>query len=81
MGASGYLLKKAVIAELKAALQRVAGGEIYLSREISTRLRNNFPLQRDRPRPQPGRAVDRRVSARFSSLLPRAKPPRKSPSS
>ena len=44
MGASGYLLKKAVIAELKAALQRVAGGEIYLSREISTRLRNKLPL-------------------------------------
>src|ERR1035437_5476896 len=28
MGASGYLLKKAAIAELKAALQCVAGGEI-----------------------------------------------------
>ena len=46
VGASGYLLKKAAIAELKAALQRVAGGEIYLSREISTRLRNQLPLQR-----------------------------------
>jgi DNA-binding NarL/FixJ family response regulator len=46
MGASGYLLKKAAIAELKAALQRVAGGEIYLSQEISTRLRNQLPLQR-----------------------------------
>ena len=44
VGASGYLLKKAVIAELKAALQRVAGGEIYLSREISNRLRHKFPL-------------------------------------
>jgi DNA-binding NarL/FixJ family response regulator len=44
MGASGYLLKNAVIAELKSALQRVAGGEIYLSREISARLRNKLPL-------------------------------------
>jgi DNA-binding NarL/FixJ family response regulator len=45
MGASGYLLKNAVIGELKTALQRVAGGEIYLSQEISTRLRNKAPLQ------------------------------------
>ena len=44
MGASGYLLKNAVIAELKEALQRVAGGEVYLSREISVRLRNRLPL-------------------------------------
>jgi DNA-binding NarL/FixJ family response regulator len=46
VGASGYLLKKAAISELKTALQRVAGGEIYLSQEISTRLRNQLPLQR-----------------------------------
>ncbi len=45
LGASGYVLKKAVIAELKAAVHRVAGGEIYLSREISTRLRKELPLQ------------------------------------
>jgi DNA-binding NarL/FixJ family response regulator len=45
VGASGYLLKKAVIAELKGALHRVAGGEVYLSREISTRLRHKLPLQ------------------------------------
>ena len=44
VGASGYLLKNAVIGELKAALQRVIGGEIYLSREISTRLRHKLPL-------------------------------------
>jgi DNA-binding NarL/FixJ family response regulator len=44
MGASGYLLKNAVVAELKSALQRVAGGEIYLSRDISTRLRHKVPL-------------------------------------
>jgi DNA-binding NarL/FixJ family response regulator len=46
VGAAGYLLKKAAIAELKGALQRVAGGEIYLSQEISTRLRNQLPLHR-----------------------------------
>jgi DNA-binding NarL/FixJ family response regulator len=46
VGASGYLLKKAALTELKAALQRVAAGEIYLSREISNRLRNQLPLQR-----------------------------------
>jgi DNA-binding NarL/FixJ family response regulator len=44
MGASGYLLKNAVIAELKSALQRVAGGEIYLSRDISARLRHKVPF-------------------------------------
>ena len=38
MGASGYLLKKAVVAELRSAVQRVAAGEIYLSREIADRL-------------------------------------------
>jgi DNA-binding NarL/FixJ family response regulator len=46
VGAAGYLLKKAAIAELNAALRRVAGGEIYLSQEISTRLRNQLPLHR-----------------------------------
>jgi DNA-binding NarL/FixJ family response regulator len=46
VGASGYLLKQAAIAELKAAVQRVTGGEIYLSREISARLRDQLPLQR-----------------------------------
>jgi DNA-binding NarL/FixJ family response regulator len=44
VGASGYLLKNAVVTELKSALQRVAGGDIYLSREISARLRNKLPL-------------------------------------
>jgi DNA-binding NarL/FixJ family response regulator len=42
-GAVGYLLKKAATAELATALQRVAGGEIYLSREISARLRKQPP--------------------------------------
>ena len=45
MGASGYLLKNALMTELKAALQCVVGGEVYLSREISNRLRNKLPLQ------------------------------------
>jgi DNA-binding NarL/FixJ family response regulator len=44
VGASGYLLKNAVIAELQAAVQRVAAGEIYLSREIADRLRKKLPL-------------------------------------
>ena len=44
LGASGYLLKRAVVTELKAAVQRVAGGEIYLSQDLSTRLRNQLPL-------------------------------------
>src|SRR6266478_725554 len=43
-GACGYLLKKAAITELGSALQRVAGGEIYLSRDISARLLKKFPL-------------------------------------
>lgn len=42
-GASGYLLKKAATAELETALHRVVHGEIYLSREISTRLLRKFP--------------------------------------
>lgn len=44
-GASGYLLKKAAVAELPAALKRVVGGEIYLAREISGRLVQKLPLQ------------------------------------
>jgi DNA-binding NarL/FixJ family response regulator len=44
-GASGYLLKKAAIAELQSALRRVMGGEIYLSKEISTKLLKKFPSQ------------------------------------
>lgn len=45
MGASGYLLKNALMTELKAALQCVVGGEVYLSREIANRLRSKLPLQ------------------------------------
>ena len=44
-GASGYLLKRAATAELAAALKGVVGGEIYLSREISSRFIKRFPLQ------------------------------------
>lgn len=43
-GASGYLLKKAATTELGAAISRVAGGEIYLTREISARLLKKLPL-------------------------------------
>jgi len=42
-GAAGYLLKKAATAELEIALQRVAQGEIFLSREISARLLKKMP--------------------------------------
>lgn len=45
MGASGYLLKNALTTELKAALQRVVGGEVYLSCEIANHMRNKLPLQ------------------------------------
>ncbi len=44
-GASGYLLKKAAIAELASALWRVAGGEIYLTNEMSDRLVKRLPMQ------------------------------------
>jgi DNA-binding NarL/FixJ family response regulator len=44
-GASGYLLKRAATAELQAALNSVAGGENYLSREIASRFLKKFPLQ------------------------------------
>ena len=44
-GASGYLPKEAPPAELQAALKSVVGGEIYLSREISSRFLKKFPLQ------------------------------------
>ena len=44
-GASGYLLKKASTAELGTALQRVAQGDIYLTKEISNRLVKKLPLQ------------------------------------
>lgn len=44
-GACGYLLKKAAVAELAAAVERVMGGEIYLSKELSSRLAKKLPLQ------------------------------------
>jgi DNA-binding NarL/FixJ family response regulator len=44
-GASGYLLKRAALAELEAAVTRVAGGEIYLSKDISMQLLRRFPSQ------------------------------------
>jgi DNA-binding NarL/FixJ family response regulator len=44
-GVAGYLLKKAATAELETALQRVIQGQIYLSREISAKFQQKFPLQ------------------------------------
>ncbi len=44
-GASGYLLKKGATAEMRTAVHRVVGGEVYLSRDISQRLLKKFPLQ------------------------------------
>jgi len=44
-GASGYLLKRAAIAELPAALKTVVGGAIYLSREIASQFLKKFPLR------------------------------------
>jgi DNA-binding NarL/FixJ family response regulator len=44
-GAAGYLLKRAATAELAAAIKSVAGGEIYLSREIASRFLKKFPLE------------------------------------
>lgn len=43
-GAAGYLLKKAAMTELETALQQVARGEVYLSREISARLLKKMPV-------------------------------------
>jgi DNA-binding NarL/FixJ family response regulator len=43
-GASGYLLKRAATTELEAAVRRVIGGEIYLTKEMSTRLVKKLPL-------------------------------------
>jgi DNA-binding NarL/FixJ family response regulator len=45
LGACGYVLKNAVITELKAAVERVAGGEVYLSQQIAARMRKQTPLQ------------------------------------
>jgi len=44
-GASGYVLKGSGPKELAAAIDRVKGGEIYLSKEISQRMLKKLPLQ------------------------------------
>jgi DNA-binding NarL/FixJ family response regulator len=44
-GAAGYLLKRAAVAELEAAVDRVSKGEIYLSKEISNQMIKKFPMQ------------------------------------
>src|SRR6267142_2352376 len=41
-GASGYLLKRAALEELTQAMQHVADGEMYLSREIAKELFKKF---------------------------------------
>jgi DNA-binding NarL/FixJ family response regulator len=44
-GASGYLLKRSATTELGAALRRVAQGEIYLCKAVTTKLLRKFPRQ------------------------------------
>ena len=44
-GAAGYLLKRAAITEMRAAIQRVKAGEIYVSPELSARLSKRTPLK------------------------------------
>jgi DNA-binding NarL/FixJ family response regulator len=44
-GATGYLLKRAAICEMRDAIQRVSSGEIYVSRELSSRLAKRKPLK------------------------------------
>lgn len=44
-GACGYLLKKATVAELRTAVERVAEGKIFLSQELSNRFLKNHPWE------------------------------------
>jgi DNA-binding NarL/FixJ family response regulator len=44
-GASGYVLKGSGPKELAAAIERVVGGEIYLSKEIAQKMLKKLPLQ------------------------------------
>jgi len=44
-GAAGYLLKRAAITEMRAAIHRVKAGEIYVSPELSARLSKRTPLK------------------------------------
>ena len=44
-GACGYLLKRSALAELRKAVHRVVGGEIFLSEEVAGRLTKKLPLQ------------------------------------
>jgi len=48
-GAARLSPQKAAIAELEAAITRVAGGEIYLSREIFKSARQEIPFATNRP--------------------------------
>jgi len=45
LGAAGYVLKNSVIAELKEAVQCVAGGQTYFSKEIARRLHKHVHAQ------------------------------------
>lgn len=53
LGAAGYVLKRSVIGELKAAVRRVARGEIYLSEEVAQQLRKRSSLEHIAHRPNP----------------------------
>src|SRR6266704_2068153 len=55
-GASGYLLKRAAVDELTEAIQHVARGEIYISREIAKHLFEKFCAG---SLPQPESSLDR----------------------
>lgn len=44
-GAAGYLLKKAATLEISTALEQVLNGEVFLSKEISSRLVQRLPTQ------------------------------------
>jgi DNA-binding NarL/FixJ family response regulator len=44
-GACGYLLKRSALTELRAAVHRVAGGEIFLSQEVASRMAKRLPVQ------------------------------------
>ncbi len=65
IGAAGYVLKKSVLAELKAAVLKVASGEIFLSKEVAKRLRHQSSLQHVAQ----GRSPLDRLSSRQREIL------------
>jgi DNA-binding NarL/FixJ family response regulator len=52
-GAVGYLIKRAAVAEIRDALQRVMAGEIYVSPELSRRMAKALPPQQTIRSPGP----------------------------